>query len=322
MERSSALLRHASPHASLGAASSRVLTCAAPCSLSQKLREIPAAQSESNALYGLDPMHLSQLALRDATRAAAMLPKQPTAHLQQVGHVLSAVFQSVLPCTGRQVTHAVRRQNLTAPVLLLCACMPTVATSRPGHCAWAHAQACRSGGSVYCRGSVDSRPWSGLQGKSYALLEQYTRAEAAFMEGLAADPGHAELQQALRQLSQHLASSGPARSSSTPTSFRQACTCTCMDGCQICTGVPHRQASGFMGSAGAESRLPAVPACSFDMTQLVEAVCCCTSWRSCMPTCSMPMPPLLSSACHAGCLVWSTARTWTVSCASSCCMSL
>ena len=72
------------------------------CSLSQKLREIPAAQSESNALYGLDPMHLSQLALRDATRAAAMLPKQPTAHLQQVCSQLALQPSRLLACIGGQ----------------------------------------------------------------------------------------------------------------------------------------------------------------------------------------------------------------------------
>ena len=56
---------------------------ALPCSLSKRLREIPAAQSESNALYGLDSTHLAQLALRDAAKAVSLDAKKPSAHLQQ-----------------------------------------------------------------------------------------------------------------------------------------------------------------------------------------------------------------------------------------------
>ena len=36
--------------------------CASFCYLSKKLRQIPAAQSEARALYGLDPTSLAQVA--------------------------------------------------------------------------------------------------------------------------------------------------------------------------------------------------------------------------------------------------------------------
>jgi hypothetical protein len=52
-------------------------------SLCQRLRSIPAAQSEAHALYGLDPFTLAQLALKDAQRAVTLQPAWPRAHLQQ-----------------------------------------------------------------------------------------------------------------------------------------------------------------------------------------------------------------------------------------------
>ena len=55
------------------------------CRLSRQVREIPAAHSERNALYGLDPMHLAQLALRDSSRAVDLGHCLPQARLQQVG---------------------------------------------------------------------------------------------------------------------------------------------------------------------------------------------------------------------------------------------
>eukprot|EP00850_Spirogloea_muscicola_P020279 SM000211S06649 [mRNA] locus=s211:151531:156544:- [translate_table: standard] len=45
--------------------------CAAFCSLSRWLRQIPAAQSEQQALSGLDPISLAQLAVKDAEKAVA-----------------------------------------------------------------------------------------------------------------------------------------------------------------------------------------------------------------------------------------------------------
>lgn len=63
-------------------------------SLCQRLRAIPAAQSEVHALYGLDPFTLAQLAAKDAGRAVALQPRWPTAHLQQVrGFRVDAGFQ-------------------------------------------------------------------------------------------------------------------------------------------------------------------------------------------------------------------------------------
>ena len=54
------------------------------CRLSKKLRSIPAAESEQRALFGLDPTHLAQLALKDAKRAVSLVPQSPAALCQQV----------------------------------------------------------------------------------------------------------------------------------------------------------------------------------------------------------------------------------------------
>ena len=61
----------------------RLVSLACCCSLCQRLRAIPAAQSEVHALYGLDPFTLAQLAAKDAARAVQLQPRWPTAHLQQ-----------------------------------------------------------------------------------------------------------------------------------------------------------------------------------------------------------------------------------------------
>ena len=54
------------------------------CRLCQRLRTIPASQSERHALYGLDPLTLAQLAFKDAQRAVDLQPQWAKAHLQQV----------------------------------------------------------------------------------------------------------------------------------------------------------------------------------------------------------------------------------------------
>jgi hypothetical protein len=53
-------------------------------SLCRRLRNIPAAQSEAHALYGLDPFTLAQLSQKDAARAVSLQPRWAKAHLQQV----------------------------------------------------------------------------------------------------------------------------------------------------------------------------------------------------------------------------------------------
>eukprot|EP00271_Cylindrocystis_brebissonii_P006389 TRINITY_DN1915_c0_g1_i1.p1 TRINITY_DN1915_c0_g1~~TRINITY_DN1915_c0_g1_i1.p1 ORF type:complete len:548 (-),score=94.81 TRINITY_DN1915_c0_g1_i1:134-1777(-) len=57
--------------------------CAAFCSLSRRLREIPAAQSEQKALYGLDPTSLAQLALRDAEKVLKLVRDWPKAYYRK-----------------------------------------------------------------------------------------------------------------------------------------------------------------------------------------------------------------------------------------------
>ena len=60
------------------------LTPACARRMCQTLRGIPAAVSEHEALYGLDPMALAQLALKDASKAVEMAPDWPRVHLLQV----------------------------------------------------------------------------------------------------------------------------------------------------------------------------------------------------------------------------------------------
>lgn len=50
--------------------------------LSKRLRAIPAATSERRALLQLDPFHLAQLALKDATKAAELAPTTKAFELQ------------------------------------------------------------------------------------------------------------------------------------------------------------------------------------------------------------------------------------------------
>ena len=52
------------------------------CRLSRHLRAIPAAQSERQALSGLDPFHLAHLALNDACKAAELAPTASAYELQ------------------------------------------------------------------------------------------------------------------------------------------------------------------------------------------------------------------------------------------------
>ena len=48
------------------------------------LKLLPAAESERGALYGLDPLTLAQLALKDASKIAAARADWSMVHLQQV----------------------------------------------------------------------------------------------------------------------------------------------------------------------------------------------------------------------------------------------
>ncbi|CAM6114139.1 unnamed protein product [Calypogeia fissa] len=57
--------------------------CASFCRLSQQLREIPASTSEENALFGLDPMSLVQVALKDAEKLLKLRPDWPKAFLRK-----------------------------------------------------------------------------------------------------------------------------------------------------------------------------------------------------------------------------------------------
>ena len=65
--------------------------------LSKRLRAIPAATSERRALLQLDPFHLAQLALKDATKAAELAPTTKAFELQviesQTCHQACSVLQ-------------------------------------------------------------------------------------------------------------------------------------------------------------------------------------------------------------------------------------
>ena len=67
------------------------------CRLSRYLRAIPAAQSERQALSGLDPFHLAHLALNDATKAAE-LAVSARAYELQVSWMQLDMLVCLLPC--------------------------------------------------------------------------------------------------------------------------------------------------------------------------------------------------------------------------------
>jgi len=74
----------ASPSASAAShAAAEAVLCACRSAtfsrLARATRAIPAAQSEARALFGLDPTHLAELALRDAGRARSLAPQWPAA---------------------------------------------------------------------------------------------------------------------------------------------------------------------------------------------------------------------------------------------------
>lgn len=48
------------------------------------LKLLPAEESERGALYGLDPLTLAQLALKDASKIATAHADWPMVHLQRV----------------------------------------------------------------------------------------------------------------------------------------------------------------------------------------------------------------------------------------------
>ena len=72
-----------SSSAATHAAAAEAVLCACRSATFSRLaaatRAIPAAQSEARALFGLDPTHLAELALRDASRARALAPQWPAA---------------------------------------------------------------------------------------------------------------------------------------------------------------------------------------------------------------------------------------------------
>ena len=71
---SSAASAHAAAEAVLCACRSATFS-----RLAAATRAIPAAQSEARALFGLDPTHLAELALRDAGRSRSLAPQWPAA---------------------------------------------------------------------------------------------------------------------------------------------------------------------------------------------------------------------------------------------------
>ncbi|KAL3677592.1 hypothetical protein R1sor_027540 [Riccia sorocarpa] len=57
--------------------------CAAYCKLSERLRKIPAELSEKRAIFGLDPMSLVQLGLKDAEKLLKWRKEWPKAYLRK-----------------------------------------------------------------------------------------------------------------------------------------------------------------------------------------------------------------------------------------------
>lgn len=64
-----------------------------PRSMSKSYRSRPAERSEYSALYGLDPTHLAQLALADATKATELQPGKVDAYEFKVGVTLGGAVQ-------------------------------------------------------------------------------------------------------------------------------------------------------------------------------------------------------------------------------------
>ena len=80
------------------------------CRLSARLRTIPAAASERRALLQLDPFHLAQLALKDASKAADLSPSTEAYYLQA-----SPVKLSV---TALELLHSLKRCKVNCVIHL------------------------------------------------------------------------------------------------------------------------------------------------------------------------------------------------------------
>ncbi|KAL2636396.1 hypothetical protein R1flu_007875 [Riccia fluitans] len=66
--------------------------CAAYCKLSERLRKIPAELSEERAIFGLDPMSLVQLGLKDVEKLLKLRKEWPKAYLRK-GSALALLEQ-------------------------------------------------------------------------------------------------------------------------------------------------------------------------------------------------------------------------------------
>ena len=155
---------------------------AANAAFSQQLRSIPAAQSESRALYAPDPTQLAALALKDAEAAAAMQPDSPEPLLHKA--------RCVGGCSGiSRLAGAVDWRCCSTSMKLR-----EAALGLGTGCFLVYSHAC-------C--FTPAQPT--LQGVALALLERYEAAEAAYHAGLALQLTHGALRAQLQGLQAGLA---------------------------------------------------------------------------------------------------------------------
>jgi hypothetical protein len=130
-----------------------------------QLRSRPAALSERRAIFAPDPTHLSTLALKDAERATQLKPTWHKGYSRQVGRMRSCPSAArMLPATrpAAQTLPQPWRSSRLPP-----STAPKIRTP---------------------------------QGAALFLLERYSEAETAYLEGLVLAPGNAVLTDGLKKV--------------------------------------------------------------------------------------------------------------------------
>lgn len=167
--------------------------------------------SEHEALYGLDPMALAQLALKDASKVVEMEADWPRGHILQVD-TLRRLEAFYVHCIG----------------LMACQTMPpwTCLSRRTGQCsmqpelAWATPPLLFEILVTECPCTTCCT----MQGAALTVLERYDDAEKAYMEGLALGPTDPSLHAALKETRATFGSdpsSAPGPSTAAPRPVRQ-----------------------------------------------------------------------------------------------------
>lgn len=190
------LSSRAKPHAPHPFAAAAHATCSAPhgltlrtplpappCSWSMQLRSRPAALSESRALYAPDPTHLAQLALKDADRATQL---KPTWH--------KGYSRQARAAEGGRGGGLQRQPNSCGGMAR--GCSPPLPPHVSSHPRATATPLSRNPHAVPPTPPPPSHP----QGAALFLLERYSEAEGAYLEGLMLEPGSATLAEGLAKV--------------------------------------------------------------------------------------------------------------------------